>query len=119
MQGSAEFRTATRLILFDICNWTIFLFLGGETMANLKSAIKRVATNEKKHSQNQPVKSDVRTRIKHVEKLVEANDVENAKTAFQATARKIDMAVQKGVFHKNSGNRQKSRLAKKVNELGA
>lgn len=88
-------------------------------MANLKSAIKRVNTNNKKRANNQAVKSEMRTYIKQVEKLIEANDLENAKTAFQSTAKAIDKAMQKGVIHKNNGNRQKTRLAKKLNEASA
>ena len=88
-------------------------------MANIKSAIKRVQTNEKKRIQNQPKRSEMRTAIKQVEKFVEANDVENAKAALNATTKKIDKAVQKGIVHRNNGDRQKSRLTKKVNNLGA
>lgn len=88
-------------------------------MANLKSAIKRVNTNNKKRERNQAVKSDMRTHIKRVEKLIEANEVENAQAAYQATSRIIDKAVQKGVIHKNNGNRHKARLAKKLNKLSA
>ncbi|GGH68305.1 30S ribosomal protein S20 [Compostibacillus humi] len=88
-------------------------------MANIKSAIKRVKINDKKRALNQSQKSDMRTAIKQVEKFVEANDVENAKSALQVTIKKIDKAVQKGIIHKNTGNRQKARLAKKVNSLGA
>jgi small subunit ribosomal protein S20 len=88
-------------------------------MANIKSAIKRVDLNNKKRVQNQSDKSQMRSQIKLVEKFVEANDVENAKTALTATIKKIDKAVQKGIVHKNTANRQKARLTKKVNELGA
>ncbi|MFB4166532.1 30S ribosomal protein S20 [Virgibacillus sp. JSM 102003] len=88
-------------------------------MANIKSAIKRVETNKSKHDQNLQYKSDMRSQIKRVEKLVEAKDVEGAKSALQTTVKKIDKAVQKGVIHQNKGDRQKSRLNKKVNELSA
>lgn len=88
-------------------------------MANIKSAIKRVQTNSKKRSQNVSFKSDMRSQIKQVEKLVEANDAENAQTALVTAVKKIDKAVQKGLIHRNSGNRQKSRLTNKVNKLGA
>ncbi|PAV29007.1 30S ribosomal protein S20 [Virgibacillus profundi] len=88
-------------------------------MANIKSAIKRVETNNNKRANNQSQKSDMRTHIKRVEKLVEANDAENAKAALQTTMKHIDKAVQKGIIHKNNGDRQKSHLAKKVNNLGA
>ncbi len=95
------------------------LYLGGVTMANLKSAIKRVRTNDTKRLRNQAFKSEMRSQIKNVETLIEANDVENAKVAFQTASRKIDKTVQKGIIHKNNGNRQKSRLAKKLKNLGA
>lgn len=88
-------------------------------MANIKSAIKRVDTNSKKHNQNVQFKSDMRSQIKHVEKLVRANELDKAKAALQTTIKRIDKAVQKGAVHKNNGNRQKSRLTKKVNQLGA
>lgn len=88
-------------------------------MANLKSSIKRVKVNEKKRLRNKAIKSNMRTHIKRVEQLIAANDVENAKAAFQTTMKVIDKAVQKGVIHKNNGNRHKSRLAKKINNLSA
>ncbi|SHF67619.1 30S ribosomal protein S20 [Ornithinibacillus halophilus] len=86
-------------------------------MANIKSAIKRVDVNNKKRAQNQSVKSEMRTQIKQVESFIEANDVENAKSALKLTIKKIDKAVQKGLIHKNNGDRQKARLSRKVNNL--
>ncbi|ASK63137.1 30S ribosomal protein S20 [Virgibacillus phasianinus] len=88
-------------------------------MANIKSAIKRVGVNQKKHDANQSYKSDMRSQVKRVEKLVEAKDLDNAKTALQQANKKIDKAVQKGIVHQNNGNRQKSRLSKMVNGLSA
>lgn len=88
-------------------------------MANIKSAIKRIDTNEKKRKENLSKKSDMRTSIKQVEKFVEANEVENAQAALKTTLRKIDQVVQKGIIHENNGNRHKTRLIKKVNNLGA
>lgn len=83
-------------------------------MANLKSAIKRVHVNEKRRVLNQAFKSDMRTQIKNVENLIEANDLENAQTAFNVAAKKIDRTIQKGIIHKNNGNRHKARLAAKL-----
>ncbi|GAB2558723.1 30S ribosomal protein S20 [Gracilibacillus alcaliphilus] len=88
-------------------------------MANIKSAIKRVRTNEDRRQQNQSVKSDMRSYVKKVEALVAQKDAEGAAQALQTATQKIDKAVQKGLVHKNTGNRQKSRLAKKVNNLSA
>lgn len=84
-------------------------------MANIKSAIKRVDVNEKKRTANTKQLSAMRTEIKRVEKFVEANEAENAKAAFQSASKHIDKAAQKGIIHKNAANRQKARLAKKVN----
>lgn len=88
-------------------------------MANIKSAIKRVQINEKKRQHNQPYKAEMRTEIKHVEGFIGANDVENANLAYNKAIKKIDKAVQKGLIHRNNGDRQKSRLAKLIKNLSA
>lgn len=88
-------------------------------MANIKSAIKRVRLNNEQRAHNAPIKTDMRSHIKKVESLVADKNVEDAKIALQKAIKKIDKAVQKGIVHKNNGNRQKSRLTKKVNELSA
>lgn len=94
------------------------LNVGGRwTVANLKSAIKRAQTNEKKRSRNQPFRSKVRTKIKNVRSLIEAGELEKATTSFHKATSIIDRAVQKGLIHRNHGNRQKSRLAKRLHKL--
>ncbi|MFD1018820.1 30S ribosomal protein S20 [Thalassobacillus hwangdonensis] len=86
-------------------------------MPNIKSAIKRVKTNNDARALNQAFKSDMRTAVKRVEKLVESKDAENAKSALPVAVKKIDKAVQRGAIHTNNGNRKKSRLTKMVNGL--
>lgn len=88
-------------------------------MPNIKSAIKRVKTNEKKRAQNASQKSALRTAIKTFEKFVEQNDVEAAKQALNIANKKLDKAAAKGIIHKNTAARQKSRLAKKLNSISA
>ncbi|EKN64221.1 SSU ribosomal protein S20P [Schinkia azotoformans MEV2011] len=88
-------------------------------MPNIKSAIKRVKVNEGRRAQNISVKSDMRTAVKKVETLVVNNDVETAKSALITATKKLDKAARKGLIHKNTAARQKSRLAKKLNELNA
>lgn len=88
-------------------------------MANIKSAIKRVDTNNKKRELNLSFKSAMRTEIKRVEKLIVSKDATEAQSALKVAIKKIDKAVQKGIIHKNTGNRQKSRLSKQVNQLSA
>lgn len=93
--------------------------LGGDFMANLKSAKKRVNTNQSKRERNVAVKSNMRLNIKKVEKFIDANEVDEAKKAYHHTIRTIDKAVQKGVIHSNNGNRHKAKLAERLNQLTA
>jgi small subunit ribosomal protein S20 len=88
-------------------------------MANIKSAIKRVKTNNKNRVQNASVKSAMRTAVKAFEEKVEAKDIEAAKEAFVIATKKLDKAATKGLIHKNVASRQKSRLAKQLNEVSA
>lgn len=88
-------------------------------MPNIKSAIKRVNTNEKRRALNASQKSALRTVVKAADTALVNNDVEVAKAAFAAATKKLDKAVTKGLIHKNAASRKKSRLAKKLNELTA
>jgi len=88
-------------------------------MANLKSAVKRINTNEKKRQQNQVFRSSMRTNVKRVESLVNEKNLEEAQSALKTAIKSIDKAVQKGVVHENKGARLKSRLNQKVANLDA
>ncbi|MFD1705466.1 30S ribosomal protein S20 [Siminovitchia sediminis] len=87
-------------------------------MPNIKSAIKRVKTNENKNQQNAAFKSAMRTAVKKFETAVDQND-ENAKELFKDAIKQVDKAVTKGIIHKNTANRQKARLAKKLSKVSA
>ncbi|HLU23231.1 30S ribosomal protein S20 [Lederbergia graminis] len=82
-------------------------------MPNIKSAIKRVTINEKKNEQNAATKSAMRTAVKKFEAAVELNE-DNAKDLFKSAVKQLDKAANKGLIHKNTANRQKARLAKKL-----
>jgi small subunit ribosomal protein S20 len=86
-------------------------------MPNIKSAIKRVKTNEAKNAQNTTAKSAMRTAVKKVEAAVSTNDAVAAKEALVTAASKLDKAAAKGLIHKNAAARKKSRLMKKSNAL--
>lgn len=88
-------------------------------MPNIKSAIKRVKTSEKRRLQNASQKSALRTAIKTFESAAAAQNIESAKEALIAASKKLDKAVTKGLIHKNAAARKKSRLAKKLNALSA
>ena len=88
-------------------------------MPNIKSAIKRVQTNERKKAQNITIKSDMRTAVKKVEAAIVLNDTNAAASTFTEATRKLDKAASKGLIHKNAVARKKSRLMKKMNTLNA
>ncbi|WP_099332184.1 30S ribosomal protein S20 [Actinomyces minihominis] len=86
-------------------------------MANIKQQKKRVLTNEKRRIRNQAVKSELKTLVRKTREAVEAGDKELAETNLRAAARKLDVAVSKGVIHRNQAAQRKSKLAKRVNEM--
>ena len=86
-------------------------------MPNIKSAIKRVKTNESRRLRNASQKSALRTAIKTFENAADTGTVETAQEALVQATKKIDKAATKGLIHKNNANRKKSRLAKKLNAL--
>ncbi|MCL2454580.1 MAG: 30S ribosomal protein S20 [Micrococcales bacterium] len=86
-------------------------------MANIKSQIKRIRTNEKARQRNKAVKSELKTYIRRVREAVAGQDKEAAATALATASRKLDKAVSKGVIHANQAANRKSALSKAVNAL--
>ena len=86
-------------------------------MANIKSQIKRIKTNEKARLRNKAVKSSLKTAIRKAREAAAAGDVEKATEATREASRKLDKAVSKGVIHKNQAANKKSALASKVSSL--
>ena len=84
-------------------------------MANIKSQKKRILTNAKRADRNKAVKSELKTRVKTA--AASAGSATNAEDARVAQKR-IDMAASKGIIHKNTAARRKSRLMKKINAAG-
>ncbi len=77
-------------------------------MANIKSQKKRIKTNAKAHDRNKAVRSEMKQRTKTAQSTGDEADV-------RAAIKRIDSAAQKGVIHKNTAARKKSRLMKQVN----
>ncbi|MDK3256808.1 30S ribosomal protein S20 [Blastococcus capsensis] len=81
-------------------------------MANIKSQLKRIKTNEKARQRNVAVKSALKTAVRRVRTAADSGDAAAAATAYQAAARQLDKAASKGVIHKNQAANRKSGLAK-------
>lgn len=86
-------------------------------MANIKSNIKRIGTNEKARLRNVAVRSELKTHVRRVREAVAAGDRKSAELAFKAASVKLDKAASKGVIHENQAANRKSALAKAVGAL--
>ncbi|MGY2066153.1 30S ribosomal protein S20 [Blastococcus sp. SYSU DS0619] len=83
-------------------------------MANIKSQLKRIKTNEKARQRNVAVKSALKTAVRRVRSAAATGDAAAATAAYEAAAKQLDKAASKGVIHKNQAANRKSGLAKQV-----
>src|SRR6476469_6511828 len=86
----------------------------GIRVANIKSQIKRVKTNEKRRQRNKSVRSSVRTAVRRFREAVEAGDAEKATELQRAAARALNKAASKGVIHRHPAATRQSALARRV-----
>ena len=88
-------------------------------MANHLSALKRARQTEKRTATNRINTSRLRGVLREMREALGKGDKAAAQTAYRATVSALDKAVQKGVLHKNTGARYKSRLSARVRAIGA
>ncbi len=90
---------------------------GRFTVANIRSQMKRNRQMVKRQARNKAVRSEAKTRARQALAAAEAGDAEAAQEALRRAQRTIDSAVSKGVFHRNTAARRKSRLSHRVRRL--
>ena len=88
-------------------------------MANIRSQIKRNKTNERRAEKNKAVRTALKTSTKKVRAAVADGDGEAAVDRAREAARALDKAASKGVVHKRTAARRKSRLTKAANATAA
>ena len=89
-------------------------------MPNIKSAINRMRSSERRRLRNRWFRTQARTYIKRARAEIEAGELEEAKVSVGAAVRALDKAAQKGVIHRNNAARRKSRIIQNLNQaLGA
>ena len=90
-------------------------------MANIKSAEKRILTAQRNYERNTAFKSSIKTAVRKTLEAAQSkeNNQEAVKTALSLAYKLCDKAVSKGILHKNTAARKKSRLTKAVNKLSA
>lgn len=86
-------------------------------MANIKSAKKRILTSEANRQRNVAVKSEIKTAIKKALSLAAEKNSEALNAAISCVYKLCDKAVSKGVLHKNTAARKKSRLVLAIKKL--
>jgi small subunit ribosomal protein S20 len=86
-------------------------------VANIKSQLKRIKTNEKARLRNKSVKSSLKTAIRRFREAADAGEREQAIIAFQQASRQLDKAASKGVIHANQAANKKSAMAQRANAL--
>jgi small subunit ribosomal protein S20 len=84
-------------------------------MANHKSALKRIRSNEDKTERNRYQHKTTRTWLK---KTRASEKKEEAEKLFVETSSRLDKLVKKNIIHKNKAANIKSKLAKKIKALG-
>ncbi|MGH8895111.1 MAG: 30S ribosomal protein S20 [Actinomycetes bacterium] len=86
-------------------------------MANIKSQLKRIKTNEKARLRNKAVKSSLKTSIRRFREAADSGERDTAMEAMTVASRQLDKAASKGVIHANQAANRKSAMAKRAASL--
>jgi small subunit ribosomal protein S20 len=86
-------------------------------VANIKSQLKRIKTNEKARLRNKAVKTSLKTSIRKFREAADAGERETALEALSVASRQLDKAAGKGVIHVNQAANRKSAMAKRAASL--
>jgi small subunit ribosomal protein S20 len=87
-------------------------------VAHSKSALKRLRQNERHRERNKAIRSATRTAVKQARVAADAGEA-NAADEVRAAASALDKAAKRHVIHRNAVARHKSRLARRLNRVGA
>jgi small subunit ribosomal protein S20 len=88
-------------------------------MPNIKSAKKRVRQTEKRTLRNRAHKERLKKAVRAFGEEIKGADVGKRKDAVSKIQKAVDKAGVKGIIHKNTVNRKKSRLAKAANRAAS
>jgi small subunit ribosomal protein S20 len=100
-----------------LCSLHIQLIFRRSTLANSAQAKKRARQAEDSRQRNASQRSAMRTRVKALQKAIDAGDKEQATIAYQSAVPVLDRMARKGIIHKNAAARSKSRLNAAVRAL--
>jgi small subunit ribosomal protein S20 len=72
---------------------------------------------ERKTLRNRPIRTATRTYVKKAQDTIEAGDLEASTESTEQAIKLLDKASTKGIIHKNTAARRKSRLMARLNHL--
>ena len=84
-----------------------------------KSGLKANRQNIKRREHNRQMRSKLRTALKSIRASLDAKDVKSAKDALNATVSIVDKMATKGIIHRNTAGRYKSRLGARLTKAVA
>ena len=81
-----------------------------------KSALKANRQNVKRREHNRQLRSRLRSALKAIRASLDDNDLDGAKSALNKTVSIVDKMATKGIIHRNTAGRYKSRLSARVSK---
>ena len=84
-----------------------------------KSALKANRQNVKRREHNRQMRSKLRSALKAIRASLDAKDVTAAKAALNQTVSIVDKMATKGIIHRNTAGRYKSRLSSRLTKATA
>jgi small subunit ribosomal protein S20 len=84
-----------------------------------KSALKANRQNITRREHNRQMRSKQRTALKAIRTSLDAKDLSGAKSALSKTVSIVDKMATKGIIHRNTAGRYKSRLASRLSKATA
>ena len=85
----------------------------------VSSAEKAHRQSEKRREHNRALRSRLRTALKGIRSALDQNDLEAARESLNQTVSLVDKMANKGIIHKNTAGRYKSRISKRLSRTGS
>jgi len=88
-------------------------------VANIKSQIKRIRTNELARQRNKAVRTSLKSAVRRFREAADSGDTANAEVALRDASRALDRAASSGVIHRNQAANRKSAMARRLATLSS
>lgn len=85
-------------------------------MPIIQSASKRMRQNQTRYQRNLRYKRAMRSEVKAVNEAINAGNETEARSRQQSAQKAIDKAVKRGIIHRNTANRKKSQLTRRIEQ---